>query len=79
MAGGYRIEMEEKGHHCSVMTSMIIDRYLEENGFDWHKTNNLEEICKTVDWLNNQVKEGNIILVDGRRWVPEKYRHEGKK
>lgn len=68
VCGGYRIEMELKGHNCSVVTNNSIDRYLEKNGFDYHKSNDKEKICGIVDWLNDEVKKGNIILQEGR-WV----------
>jgi hypothetical protein len=71
-AGGYRIEMELKGHCCPVQTTVLIDRYLAEHKFSCYKTNCLQTASDTVDWLNNKVKNGDIILVNGR-WVPKKY------
>lgn len=67
-AGGYRIEVELKEHHCPVLPDLSVYALLQRNGFNPHKENRIEEAEKKVDWLNQQVREGKIVL-QGRMWV----------
>lgn len=68
--GGWRIEAELKGHNCPVLPDPDIYKYLEVRGRLAHKWHIKEEIAASVDFLNEEVRKGNIIL-KGRVWSPK--------
>lgn len=61
-----RIECEAKGHHCPVMVQFSIYQMLDAKRPGWRK-----DKCAAVDWLNEQVREGAIILRDRTWHAPE--------
>lgn len=69
-AGGWRIEVEDKGRDCPILPHLSIDRLLEANGMSWHKIPHqyVDQAKATVDWLNQAVRDGKIVLVGGT-WV----------
>lgn len=65
---GWRIEVELKGHRCPVLPMTSIYQMLKENGLYDGKTDDKEKVVKAVDWLNEQVRKGNIILKKETYW-----------
>jgi len=66
--GLYRIEVEFKGWECPVLMDVSIYDLLRKEttcpvGFSLQ-----EKVEPWVDWLNEQVRKGRIVL-DGRVWV----------
>ena len=67
-AGGWRIEVEQKGHYCPVLPDMSIYKLLIYNRLFDGKTNDRRKQEQVCDWLNRQVKEGRIICND-KMWI----------
>ena len=67
-AGGYRIEAELKGHHCPVLPDVSILHLIEAQFGDSCKSDNKQEIARRVDWLNEMVRAGEVVL-RGKSWV----------
>jgi hypothetical protein len=69
-AGGYRIEVEQKEHHCPVLPDQSIYnlRFNHLNCPKKYKYNNIEDAKKVVDILNGMVRSGHIVL-EGKAWV----------
>ena len=69
---GWRIEVELKGNNCPVLPDMSIYKMLKDaRGKEPGKTDWLE--CEAnVNWLNEQVKRGRIVL-NGKTWVAPSY------
>lgn len=70
---GYRIEVELKGWKCPVLPDSSIYSFMRRYKILDGKTENKGRITKAVDWLNNRVKEGKIVLHKDGWWeaVPE--------
>lgn len=67
----WRIEVELVGHNCPVLIDASISNMLVNHGFPLiGKAPNAykERLEKVVDWLNNQVKLGRIVNINGQ-WV----------
>ena len=70
--GGYRIEVEQRGHCCSVIPNWTVRKLLRDTGLP--PDSREERLVKhMVNHLNYLVKEGKIVL-DGVTWVAVKYR-----
>jgi len=68
-AGGWRIEVELKGHHCPVLPDISIYKLLEAHRLYSGKSDDQQKVANVVDWLNGQVRLGRIAL-QGNRWLP---------
>jgi len=66
-ATGFRVEVEMKGHKCPVLPELNIYYLLENNLMTAGKADE-EDIIKSVDFLNEKVRKGEIILKEGRYW-----------
>jgi len=71
-ANGYRIEAELKGHYCPVLPDVSIYLMLEKEKDKAPGKAPDTVIAPLVDWLNEQVKKGRIIL-EGNQWVCPEY------
>ena len=60
-AGGWRIEAELTGHKTSVLPHYSIYYFLEYHGYQAHKSKDEKAIAASVDFLNEQVRQGRII------------------
>ena len=69
MGNGWRIEVELKRHTCPVLPDASIYRLLRSYKLQDHKSRDKTEIERSVDWLNNKVKDGSITEIDGW-WLP---------
>lgn len=63
----WRVEVEMKGHHCPATPDFEISRLLELNG-RIESSRFPQAVECSVNWLNGQVREGNIVLKDERWW-----------
>ncbi len=66
-AGGYRIEVEQKGHHCPVLPHSSIYEIERRCGLNG-KTLHQEQAVKVCDLLNKMVEMKEIVLVENT-WV----------
>ncbi len=71
VGGRFRIESEYKGHHCSTLLHPSIYTLLESERNYKPGCRVLRECEPDVNWLNEQVHIGRIVL-DGNMWT---YRH----
>ena len=62
-ANGWRIEVEQKGHHCPVMVGLSVGRIVERLGLQG-KTNDRAKAEAVCDNLNQMVRSGEIVLND---------------
>jgi hypothetical protein len=69
LGNGWRIEVELKDHYCPVLPNGEITDFIEAAGFRDEKFWLREDAARLCDWLNEQVKLGNITL-RGRAWYP---------
>jgi len=68
----YRIEVELKGHHTSVLPDASISKLVQEKldiNLSWFTKHSL--IATVVNWLNLQVTKNKIILDPrhGKAWI----------
>ena len=61
--GVYRVECEVKGHFCPALPDTTIYRLLEMSKYS--PNGKREDVNKSVDFLNNCVQSGRIILDSG--------------
>jgi len=64
---GYRIEVELKGHHTTVLADYTIYQYLTDCGYPFRSLKK-ETMEKVVDFLNYHVKTKDIVNRRGT-WV----------
>lgn len=68
-AGGWRIEVELKEHHCPVLPDSSIYRLCGDRlGHPLTKLHFYESAVELCDWLNQEVERGTIVL-NGRGWI----------
>lgn len=67
-ANGYRIEVELKGAKCPVLPDDSIYHYCKNNHLACHKEQGREPIARTVDILNQKVRDGQIVLHEKGYW-----------
>lgn len=67
IGGPYRVEVELKGYYCPVLLDISIYKFLEQK-YKGSTGNSDLAVSNKVDWLNNQVKLGNIVNKNGV-WV----------
>ena len=72
LGSGFRIECEVRGGKCPVLPDTSVYKYAEAWRRNILKTDNLDAIKDTCDWLNTRVKAEDIILV-GRTWVSREF------
>jgi hypothetical protein len=66
---GYRIEVEQKGHHCPVLPDSSIYALREERfNFSPGIREDLGPISRVCEALNKMVRNGEIVL-EGCSWV----------
>lgn len=72
---GFRVEVELKGHHCTVLPDDSVYRYMKHRGImlGWMGH---DEIKRTVDHLNSMVVNRSIT-VDGRAWIVNRCGEDG--
>lgn len=68
LGNGWRIEVEMKGHRCSVLPDLSIYKLKEQQFGLKGKTMDQSRAAHVCDQLNAMVREGHIVLV-GRSWV----------
>lgn len=67
----YRLESELRGHVCSVLVHLSVDRLLRRYfPKSWEMTGSLEEMLEVCDWLNERVREG-VVVLRGLEWAWE--------
>lgn len=71
-AGGWRIEVEVKNHKCPCLPELSIYNLLDAHSRRIYKTGSSALAAQTVDWLNEQVRAGKIVL-QGKIWVAPEY------
>ncbi len=69
-ANGYRIEVENKKSEkkCPCLPPLDIYTLCELYNKTCHKNDDHTIIAATVDWLNQQVKDGVIVLNEKGYW-----------
>lgn len=71
-ASGFRIECEVKGLKHPCLPDYSVYKHAEAWRQNMSKSTNAEIIGNICDWLNTQVKLGNIVLC-GKVWVAPKF------
>lgn len=64
---GWRIEGEVVGNKCPALLMPSIYALLRKEGLYEHKTEDEDRVAKAVDWLNEQVRLG-VIVLEGAVW-----------
>lgn len=66
---GWRVEVAMTGQRCPVLPDVsIYNLYKKEKGENLTKYNSLKQCVVAVDWLNEQVRNKNIVL-EGAVWI----------
>jgi len=69
--GGFRIEVELRGHICPVLPDLSIYKLLKAET-ECPIGNTRRELKEPwADWLNRQVKAGRIVMQENRWICPE--------
>jgi hypothetical protein len=68
-ANGWRIEVELKEYHCPVLPEDTIYQLCKEKlGRRLAKFDHKSDAATLCDWLNQEVRQGSIVL-DNRWWI----------
>lgn len=68
-AGGWRIEVKLRGHHCPVLPHSSIYPIKERLGWPLGKINDTVRATLVCDKLNEMVRAGKIVEQDNGLWV----------